>query len=140
MKKTPYIEIVDMEAERNEYSLLCRGKSKKYSLYSDWEEHMTECLSRFETYKDLYNFKRFCINSERTSTKAPDMFISYVALLLTVCLDILFEGLNSWLLVIMLLALLAYTIYQNKILIRESFFYQDVIEIIDKLEGTYELS
>ena len=55
MKKAPYKEIIDMKAEQKEYALLCEGKSKKFKVYSEWEDHIKDLLAKFHTLKDLYN-------------------------------------------------------------------------------------
>ena len=93
MKDSPYNSILNFKTEQKEYALLCKGKSKKYKLYTDWEEHIIECISKFKDEKDLYNFKRYCLNRERTSSKMPEMFATYIGLLITIYLDRLIDGL-----------------------------------------------
>ena len=82
MKKIPYLEIINLKEERNEYARLCNGKSKKFKLYTEWEDHIKELLTDFHTPQDLYNFKRYCINADRSQEKAPEMFIAYIGLLI----------------------------------------------------------
>ena len=132
MKYTPYKEIIDIKSEQKEYSLLCRGKSRKYKHYSDWEEHIEGCLSKFGTAKDLYNFKRYCMNFARAMEKAPDMYLGYIVLLITMCIDKSLVELPLHIMLVFGGGLICYSIIQNKRLAKESFFYKDIIEIIEK--------
>ena len=45
MKNPPYKEIIDLNAERKEYSRLCNGKSRIFKLYTEWEAHIKELLA-----------------------------------------------------------------------------------------------
>ena len=85
-KKQLYIEIIDLKEEQKEYVKLCNGKSVLYKTYTAWETHIIEILQQFPTSSDLYNFKRYCINQDRISSKTPELFGSYIALVFTVIL------------------------------------------------------
>ena len=135
MEKMPYSEIINVVDEQKEYSLLCQGKSKKYTCYTEWETHIEECLSRFKTSEDLYNFKRYCRNIERTSARAPESVTTYIALLIPILVEIVFEEIPWWAILIWFVGTVAYTMKQSKVLIRESYFYTDIIEIIEKIEN-----
>ena len=138
MKYAPYAEIIDIKTERKEYSLLCQGKSKIYKYYSDWEEHIKGCLRGFEEPQDLYNFKRYCINSARVMEKAPDMYLGYIALIITMYIDKALVNLPIHFMIVLLLGVIIYSIVQNKRLAKECHFFQDIIEIIEKQESASE--
>ena len=134
MKKPPYHEIINLKEERNEYARLCNGKSKKFKLYTEWEDHIKALLAGFRTPQDLYNFKRYCINAARAQEKAPEMFIAYIGLLIPLYLDTFWDGMPVILAPIFLVAILAYAIIQNKKLAKESCFFKDIIDIIEMIE------
>lgn len=136
MKKQPYSEIIDLTIERKEYSLLCRGKSEKYRYYTDWEDHITECVKKLPSKKDLDNFKHFCINAQRSISKAPELYVSYTLLLITVFIDEWLKNVPSYFWFLPFVGILCYAIVQNKILLKESYFFEDVIKIIEKTEVT----
>ena len=132
MKDSPYNSILNFKIEQKEYALLCKGKSKKYKLYTDWEEHIIECISKFKDEKDLYNFKRYCMNRERTSSKMPEMFATYIGLLITIYLDRLTDGLPLFVWLLIFVGIVSWTIIQHKMVIRESYFFKDLIDIIEQ--------
>ena len=134
MKKPPYHEIINLKEERNEYARLCNGKSKKFKLYTEWEDHIKALLAGFRTPQDLYNFKRYCINAARAQEKAPEMYVAYIGLLIPLYLDTFWDGMPVILAPIFLVAILAYAIIQNKKLARESCFFKDIIDVIESLE------
>lgn len=138
MKKYPYKEVIDLKEERKEFALLWSGKSKKYEQYSDWENHIKEQLSCFSSSQELYNFKHYCINVSRSQEKAPDMYLSYVGLLIPIYLDTIFDGMPKLLTLLLFIAVLFYAIVQNKKMATESYVFRDIISIIDKAEGTIE--
>ena len=140
MKKTPYNEIIDVVKEQKEYSLLCQAKSKKYVRYTDWENHIEMCLYEFPTPQDLYNFKRYCKNRERTSARAPETLAVYIALLIPFLIDVFEKDIPGWLMLIWFLVVAGYSIWKNNVIIKESYFYTDVIEIIEKVEDTRNTS
>ena len=134
MKKPPYHEIINLKEERKEYARLCNGKSKKFKLYTEWEDHIKALLADFRTPQDLYNFKRYCINAARAQEKAPEMYVAYICLLIPLYLDTFWDGMPVILAPIFLVAILAYAIIQNKKLARESCFFKDIIDVIESLE------
>ena len=138
MKKIPYQEIINLKEERKEYARLCSGKSKKFKLYTEWEAHIKELHADFRTPQDLYNFKRYCINTDRSQEKAPEMFIAYIGLLIPLYLDTFWDGMPVILAPIFLVAILAYAIIQNKKLAKESCFFKDIVDIIDEIEKDHK--
>ena len=137
MKHNPYVEIIDLEAEQKEYAKLCNGKSKKFHHYTDWEEHITDCLKKFQTQKDLYNFKRFCLNLSRSVGQAPNMALSYFILLATVFVDNILDGVSPIFVLLGAILLIGYMLKKNKEIARESYFYADIIEIIESQEEEF---
>ena len=133
-KKQPYIEIIDIKEEQKEYVKLCNGKSVLYKTYTAWETHIIEILQQFPTSSDLYNFKRYCINKDRISSKTPELFGSYIALVFTVILDKINPYLSILGITGCILYFAWYGIKQHKNVIRESCFFKDIIEIIEKIE------
>lgn len=137
MKKLPYHEIINIKEERKEYALLCNGKSKRFTLYTEWEEHIKELLSRFSSPQDLYNFKHYCMNADRVQEKTPDMHLAYVGLLIPLYLDTVFDEMPAILTLVLAGILLIYVIIQNKKIAKESYFFKDIIDIIEELEREY---
>lgn len=138
MKKIPYQEIINLKEERKEYARLCSGKSKKFKLYTEWEAHIKELLADFRTPQDLYNFKRYCINTDRSQEKAPEMFIAYISLLIPLYVDTLFKGIPAFLTLFCFAGILIYALVQNKKLAKESCFFKDIVDIIDVMENSEE--
>ena len=134
MKKPPYHEIINLKEERNEYARLCNGKSKKFKLYTEWEDHIKALLAGFRTPQDLYNFKRYCINAARAQEKAPEMFIAYIGLLIPLYVDTMFKGIPAFLTLFCFAGILIYALVQNKKLAKESYFFKDIIDVIESLE------
>ncbi len=136
MKYMPYQEVMNFDEERDEYIKLCRGKSKKYTYYTDWEEHIKGCILKINTKKNFCNFKHYCISRERTTSKMPEMFSVYSTLFLTFCFNKIDNILLSVILtVLLLLGAIMYMITQHKIAIYESSFFKDIIGIIEKVES-----
>lgn len=134
MKHPPYREIINIKEEREEYGRLCNGKSGKFKLYSEWEEHIKGLLSDFSSPKDLYNFKRYCINADRTQAKVPDMFLAYIGMLLPIYIDTIWKDMPAILTLLAFFGISIYVLVQNKKLAKESCFFRDVVEIIEELE------
>ncbi len=134
MKKQPYSEYIDIKEERKEYGLLCNDKSEKYTHYSDWEDHIIECLAKIDNPKDLYNFKRYCLNRARTTSKTPELFVTCVTFVFAIYLESILDGLPLIAIMILLLFTAYMMISENKRVIMESHFFDDVVEIIEKIE------
>lgn len=134
MKKPPYHEIINIKEERKEYARLCNGKSKKFTLYTEWESHIKEMLADFSTPQDLYNFKRYCMNADRSQEKAPDIHLAYIGLLIPLYVDTIFDGMPAILTLALVVILLICVIIQSKKLAKESCFFKDVINIIESIE------
>ena len=114
MKHNPYAEIIDLELEQKEYAKLCNGESETYLHYSDWEEHIKDRLMKFQSNKDLYGFKRFCLNLSRSVDQTPNMFLSYVILLTTVFIDGFLSELPFIIPCFVIVFLIGYMIRKNK--------------------------
>ena len=134
MKNPPYKEIIDLNAERKEYSRLCNGKSRIFKVYTEWEDYIKRLLSGFNSPKDMYNFKHYCINAARAQEKAPEMFLAYIGLMIPLYLDAIWEGMPAFITLFFLVGILAYAIIQNKKLAKESCFFKDIIDIIEMIE------
>ena len=113
MKNLPYHEIIDIKEERKEYVRLCNRKSKRFTLYIEWEEHIKELLSRFSCPQDLYDFKHYCMNADRVQEKTPDMHLAYVGLLVPLYLDTVFDEMPAILTLSLVGILLIYVIIQK---------------------------
>ncbi len=135
MKHPPYHEIINIKEERKEYDRLCSGRSKKFRFYSEWEDHIKSLLSDFGSPKDLYNFKRYCINFDRTQAKTPEMYYAYIGMLLPIYIDKIWKDMPTYFTIVCFVLIVGYTIIQNKKLARESCFFKDVVEIIEELES-----
>ena len=133
-KKQPYIGIIDLKAEQKEYENLCNGKSKKFQTYTSWEKHIKTLLQNFNSPIDLYNFKRYCINQDRVFSSAPNLFGSYVLLLITLVLEKIFSYLSIFWLLTLVLFFTWHGVSQHKAIIKGSCFFKDIVEIIEKIE------
>ena len=133
-KKEPYIDIIDLKTEQKEYAALCNHKSKKFQTYTSWESHIKNLLTKFESPSDLYNFKRYCINKDRVSSNAPDLFGSCVVLMFTIILDNIDPYLPLFIVIPFGLYFIYHMIKQQQTIIKESCFFKDIVEIIDEIE------
>ena len=133
-KKEPYIDIIDLKTEQKEYADLCNGKSKKFQTYTSWESHIKSLLLKFDSPSDLYNFKRYCINKDRVSSNAPDLFGSCVVLMFTIILDNIDPYLPLFVVIPFGLYFVYHMIKQQQTIIKESCFFKDIVEIIDEIE------
>lgn len=144
MKHHPYQEIINLYNESKEYDLLCRGKSKTYTYYSDWEEHILACLRKFPSQKELYDFKNFCKNKERATSQSPDLFSVSVTIFLSTYLAQVLQYLDEanksiaykfiiWIPVCIVgILMFADTMHTFR---RGNYFYADMIKLIEKVEG-----
>ena len=133
--KQPYKEIIDLKAEQKEYVKLCNDESELYRTYSSWESHINDLLDKFNSQADLYNFKRFCINQDRVFSNAPVLFDTYVILIITLILDAFFPLITILGAVALLLYAIKLGISRHNTVIKESCFFKDIIEIIEKREN-----
>lgn len=137
-KKAPYHGIIDINKEYKEYGRFCRGKSEKFTVYTEWETHIKDLLATFESPQDLYDFKHYCINADRTQAKAPEMYTAYIALLIPLYLDIFWKDMPVHLSIILLFGVVLFAMLASKKLTRESHFFEDVINIIESVEKEKE--
>ncbi len=144
MKHHPYQEIINLYIESKEYALLCRGKSKTYTYFSDWEDHILESLRKFPTQKQLYNFKRYCKNKENTTSQSPNLFGVSVTIFLSTYLAQILQDLDKvykapeykfiiWI-PVCIIGLLMFT-NSMRSFITGSSFYTDIIMLIEKVEN-----
>ncbi len=136
MRKPPYHEIINLKIEQKEYGRLCCGKSKQFTLYSEWEDHIKGILADFRSSKDLYNFKHYCINIARSQEKSPEMFWCYIGFLIPIYIDTLWKDFPPILTVAVFIAVFAYAALLSKKIARESCFFRDIIDIIESMEKT----
>lgn len=147
MKYKPYQEIMDFDKERKEYVELCKYKSKNSTYYTDWEEHISKCISTINNERDLYNFKRYCIRRKRTTAKMPDLQISVMGVLITFIIDkilgefrfclseMLYGIISAILFAICIIVFIIIIVTQHNDATIESHFFEDIIEIIEKVES-----
>lgn len=145
MKNKPFSEIMDFDEERDEYIKLCKCKSENYTYYSEWEQHITDCIQNISDPEKVENFRRYCISRERTTSKSPELFGTYAGLLIGACTGILLNKIPDSLAYVILLILVAtflifYVLKQHKDVIYESSFFEDIIEIIEKMQNKGERS
>lgn len=141
MKNKPYSEIMNFNVERKEYVRLCECKSKKYKLYSDWKQHIEECVRKISELDKLEDFKHYCISRKRTTSRTPELFGIYIGLLIsyaTANIPSIFEPQSHRIALFLfffvaLVLCLFYTVKQHKKVIYESSFFEDILEIVDEL-------
>lgn len=134
MKKVPYREYLDLKLERKEYSRLCKSKSKKYRYYSEWEKHIEDSLLKFQTSEDLCNFKHFCINYDRSLSRLPEILGLYFPLIISLYLDRIFNQISVLVWILLLMFYICFWFVQHKNAILESYFYKDILQIVEKVE------
>ena len=97
MKNNPFPEIMNFNAERNEYIKLCKCESEKYTYYSEWKQHVAECIQKITNTDKLEDFRHYCISRKRTTSKGPELFGTYTGLLIgTYATMLLDHYLNSF--------------------------------------------
>ncbi len=134
MKNNPYGEFINFQEEMKEYKRLCRGRSKKYKFYSEWEEHMGELISPICDQKRLKDFKRFLINRERITEGAAPLYIQFVLLFIAVWLD-KDDSLSVFSLIALCSFAILITMLQEHWLKLENTFYKDVLEIVEEVSN-----
>ena len=72
------------------------------------------------------------MNRERTSSKMPEMFATYIGLLITIYLNRLTDGLPLFVWLLIFVGIVSWTIIQHKMVIRESYFFKYLIDIIEQ--------
>ena len=139
-RKYFFDDVFHLEEEQREYQLFCKGQSKKYQVYSEWEAHISEVLMRLDSKEKLYNFKRFCISNNRVQARASDMYVNAVGVLLSAFAGsvITTQPLVGILTLVAVIAFLGVLIVQNKRIIKESYFFEDVLKVIEKIEKSKE--
>lgn len=135
MKNAPYKEIIDLATERKEYFLLCKCKSKKYTLYSQWEDHIKAQLARFRSATDMNNFKRYCINISRGQAEMPNMFTTCIGWVVAIYIGKMCANSPDYTILALLLMMFICLIICGMKLKRQKCFYDDIINIIDSLEA-----
>ena len=71
---------------------------------------------------------------DRSAQKAPEIYMSYILLLIPLYINAYFAELPSLILIIAALGIMLYAIAHNKRIIQESCLFHDIIEIIEKIE------
>lgn len=135
MKYCPYQEIISPNEEYNEYALLCEHKSKKYQYYTDWEDHIVECLNKFQSKEALCNFKHYCIKRKRDYESGQNMEDRYLILLLTIMLTKEAEELQMFALMLLFLIVIIFSVLCGNKQATRGYFYKDIIKIIEKVEN-----
>ncbi len=133
-RNNPYSEIINLNAELSEYKKLCRGKSKKYTKYTEWKDHIIELLSKIENERDLIDFKHYCINIQRPSIGQGNLFVQLILVLLSIYLTLVSVPYKEAFLVICFVVLTAMTVIAYNDLEMPNRFYGDVLEIISEME------
>lgn len=137
MKKEPYKEVINIKEEKKEYGRLCRGVSKEFRVYSDWKEHIKQCLLAFRTEKDLNNFKRYCINIDRGEKRLLEMIINYICMLIPIYFlfyNEKYKMISFFSIVVGVFCVILLYNHMITQITRESYFYQDLLEIICEIE------
>lgn len=137
MKYQPYSEIINLEKELKEYKKLCKGKSKEFRYFSEWESHIKRLMSTIDDEEKLKNLKHYLINLERSAKSIPSHYFEIMLLVLTLILDRI--GISYWGLLLVLLVFVFYTLSQNDEYTKNYNFYCDVISIISELENSVTL-
>ncbi len=134
LNKQPYVNIINLKEEQKEYVKLCNNKSKKFQDYIAWELHVKKILHKFSSSADLYNFKKYCIIQDRVFSDAPNLFGTYVALLIALILDRVSPELSIMGLILLFLYSTWCGITQHRNVTKGSGFFKDIIEMIDNFE------
>lgn len=140
MKNNPFQEIMDFEIERKDYVKLCKCKSKKYTYYSDWKQHIVDCIQKIADLDRLENFKRYCLCRKRLTSKSPELFGIYVVLLIDIFANLFFENVGKIMSFLFALLIILHSLIKHKTVIYESSFFGDIIEIIEKIQNKEQRS
>ena len=130
----PFSEILDLKSELKEYRRLCKQKSKKYTYYSEWKEHIVGQLLQLDSSTTLDDFKHYCIHIGRAE-KWYTMAISEItAALISAAISLLFP--EQKLIITMLIFSIAFTAFLglNATKTRDNYFYSDIVDIIEELQ------
>ncbi len=134
MKHKPFIEIIDFEKELKEYKLLCRRKSKKFTYYLDWKNHIISLIQKIRNDNDWDNFKYFCRNRERSTRNTPSIYISLIVLFATIGFDEFVVDINLFGWFTIFFVIIGIVVWQNNSYEKENYFYKDILEIIEQEE------
>ena len=133
-RNNPYSEIINLNAELSEYKKLCRGKSKKYTKYTEWKDHIVELLSKIENERNLIDFKHYCINIQRPSAGQGNMFVQLILVLLPIYLTLVSVPNKELFLIICFIILTAMAVAGYNDLEMPNRFYDDILEVIGEME------
>lgn len=151
----PFITTLDLLYEEKCFKAFCRGKSKKYTYYSEWETYTKERInSTLATKEQLYNFKHYCKIKRDTiksySSMSKDIYIVFFSVSFTLVfsyLRSLFDFTASTLieiiekiialavLFLILLFLICQPMSENYTNSTKVCFYNDLLEIIASCEN-----
>lgn len=135
MKHQPYREIIDLSAELKEYRRLCKGKSRKFTYYSEWKRHMMNSISKLKDEEKMENMKHYYINLERSTKGLPMYYLEIMIVFVTILIDKVVDiKINYWAFIIMFLTFVLVTLLQKNSYTKEHNLYSDVISIIDEVE------
>lgn len=134
MKYQPYREIIEIETELKEYRNLCKGKSKKYHYYLDWEAYIQGLFSKFKSNDDRENFKHYLLNKYRFLKNFSSNYTPTIILYFTIIFQKISNEFSYILLSLSLSFTIVYIILQHNKYNEEFNFYCDLLEIIKKME------
>ena len=84
----PFITTLDLLYEEKCFKAFCRGKSKKYTYYSEWETYIKKRInSTLTTKEQLHDFKHYCKIKRDTiksySSMSKDIYIVFFSVIFT---------------------------------------------------------
>ena len=133
-RNNPYSEIINLNDELSEYKKLCRGKSKKYTRYTEWKDHIVELLSKINNERDLIDFKHYYINIQRPSIGQGNLFVQLILVLMPIYLNVIPVPHKEVLIVVYFIVLTIVTVIAYNDLEMPNRFYDDILEIIGEIE------
>lgn len=97
MHRQPYQEILYLEEERAEYLKVCKGKSQKYTLYTQWRAHIYKLLERVPSEEYFSNFTHFLMLRIRGAkdVEAIELQVMLTFLSISIGLNCFTEGLGQ---------------------------------------------
>ena len=113
---------------------LCKGKSKKFFYYTNWEKYIFEKFSQLDSIEKIANFKHYLIREKRIDKNIKSGYITLMIFFLTTAinkLDATFTILTFIIFMFFIFFQIAFQTDENDI---EYCFYCDLLEILQKLE------
>lgn len=138
MKYQPYLEIINLKSEIKKYKKLCKGKSKKFFYYTDWEKYIFEKFSQLDSTEKINNFKHYLIREKRIDKNIKSYYVTLMVFFLTTAINRLNVSFTIPIFIVFMFVIIFEITIQTDENDIEYCFYCDLLEILQKLEEKEE--